>query len=88
MALEIDIPEDILAQLEQQWDNLPRRALEALAAEGFRSGILTSAQIQELLGFKSRWDTDAFLKNHGCYFDYDEQDLKHDIVAIWKIVEK
>ncbi len=84
MALEIHIPDHILAQLNKDWDDLPRRAVEALAAEGYRSGVLTAAQIQEMLALESRWATDVFLKSHGCYLEYDECDLVRDIAAIRK----
>ena len=84
MGIELDIPDKIMDQLKKDWDNFPRRILEALAAEGYRSGTLSSTQVQEMLGLKSRWDTDAFLKTHGCYLDYSEEDLSRDIAAVRK----
>ena len=84
MGIELDIPDKIMDQLKKDWDNFPRRILEALAAEGYRSGTLSSTQVQETLGLKSRWDTDAFLKAHGCYLDYSEEDLSRDIAAVRK----
>jgi hypothetical protein len=42
MAVSIDLPEDIEEMLEKQWGNLPRHALEALAIEGYRTGVLTA----------------------------------------------
>jgi|TARA_B100000315_G_C14173322_1_gene405543 hypothetical protein len=56
--------------------------VEALAAEEYRTGILTAAQVQEMLGLTSRWDTDAFLKEHRCFLDYCEDDLARDIAVI------
>ena len=84
MGIELDIPEKIIDQLKKSWDDFPRRVVEALAAEGYRSSTLSSAQVQEMLRLKSRWDTDAFLKLHGCYLDYSEEDLSRDIAAIRK----
>lgn len=84
MALEIHIPDHILVQLQKDWDDLPRRAVEALAAEGYRSGVLTAAQVQEMLALDSRWATDRFLKSHGCYLDYSEKDLALDLESIRK----
>jgi hypothetical protein len=43
------LSEDISAALEEQWDNVPRRALEAIAVEGYRTGALTEAQVRRLL---------------------------------------
>lgn len=74
----IEIPEDIASRFGQQ-DELSRVALKALAAEGYRSGKLTHAEVQRLLGFASRWETDAFLKQAGAYLDYTESDLEDDL---------
>jgi hypothetical protein len=56
-------------------------ALEAFAAHGYRSGKLTHAEVQRMLGFSSRWETDAFLKQVGAYLDYAEADLEHDLAV-------
>jgi hypothetical protein len=44
-----------------------RAAVEALAVEGYRSHTLSEEQIRRMLGFDSRWDVHAFLKDHGVY---------------------
>jgi len=41
-----------------------RRALEALAVEGYRTGALTETQIKRLLGFESRLQVHSLLKEH------------------------
>lgn len=84
LEIELNIPDEIAQQLKQGWGDLPRRVLEALAAEGHRSGVLTATQVQQMLNLKSRWDADAFLKVHHCYLDYTEEDLAQDIAAIRK----
>ena len=38
MEVTINLPEDILAALNGQWDNVPRRSLEAVAVEAYRTG--------------------------------------------------
>jgi hypothetical protein len=85
IGIEINIPDEIAQQLRRGWGDLPRRALEALAAEGYRSGVLTTMQIQQMLNLQSRWETDAFLKAHNCYMDYSEEDLAQDIAAIRRV---
>ncbi len=84
MEIELKIPDHISEHLRKGWDDLPRRALEALAAEGYRAGLITAGQVQQMLGLKSRWDTDAFLKAHRCYLNYTEEDLARDLAAIRK----
>ena len=86
IEIELNIPDEIARQLKEGWDDLPRRALEALAAEGYRSGVLTSAQVQQMLNLESRWETDAFLKAHQCYLDYGKEDLIRDIASIGKVI--
>lgn len=74
----IELQEDIASRLGRQ-DQLSRLALKALAADGYRSSKLTHAEVQRMLSFSSRWETDAFLKQAGAYLDYTESDLEHDL---------
>ena len=76
----IELPEEIASRLGEPND-LSRVALEALAAQGYRSGKLTHAEVQKLLGFNSRWETDSFLKQAGAFLDYTEADLEHDLAV-------
>ena len=41
MRVTIQLPDDISAALEEQWDDVPRRSLEAVAVEAYRTGALT-----------------------------------------------
>ncbi len=79
MNIAIDIPEDIARQLTEKWGSLSKRALEAIAIEGYRSRALSNAQVQRILGHTSRWETDAFLKKAEVYLDYTEADLEQDL---------
>lgn len=78
MSVTIELPEEIERQLETEWGNLPRRALEAVALEAYRSGALTLAQLRRILGFETRMEADAFLKQHGVYLEYSVEDLDRD----------
>ena len=82
MNVAIEIPESVSASLRSQWKDVPRRVLEAVAAEAYRSGALTSHQISELLGHSSRWETEAFLKRAQAYLHYTEDDLERDLAAL------
>jgi hypothetical protein len=77
MQIILELPEEIARGLESKWKDLPRVALESLALEAYRSGILTAAQIRRLLGFETRIHLDAFLKDHEIY-DYTALDFEHD----------
>lgn len=77
MTVPIELPEDIARQLEAAWPNVPRRALEAIALEGYRSGALTRGQAGRLLGLDF-WETEAFLKQRHAVLPYDQADLEAD----------
>lgn len=77
MNVAIELPEDIARRLETEWPDLPRRALEALAVEGYRAGLLTRGEVQRLLNL-SWHETEAFLKERQAYLHYTEDDLQQD----------
>lgn len=85
MNISIEVPDDVVDHLQVRWDNIPRRALEALALEAYRSGVITEAQVQQMLKLPSRWEVEAFLKQAQVYLDYTEADLERDIIAIRKV---
>lgn len=82
MNVAIEIPDDVGRALAAGGTDLRRAVLEAVAIETYRSGAITPAQVQEMLGFRSRWETEAFLHRAGAYYDYTIDDLDRDIAAI------
>lgn len=81
MTVAVDIPDDLERRLREGWADMPRKVLEAVAAEAYRSEVLTGAEVQRLLGLKSRWDLEAFLRRAGVFLDYSEADLARDLEA-------
>ena len=79
MNIAVELPEDIAHQLEEKWGSLTKGTLEAIAVEGYRCGALSHAQVQQILGHGTRWETDAFLKKTGVHLDYTEADLAQDL---------
>jgi predicted HTH domain antitoxin len=79
MNVAIELPEAIARELEAKWGDLSTKAREALAVEAYRSGVLSGAQVQELLGLATRWELDALLKRTSVYLDYTEADLDRDL---------
>lgn len=77
MQITLEVPEDIAQGLESVWKDLPRVALESLALEAYRSNALTAAQLGRLLGFETRMQVDAFLKEHEVY-DFTAADFEQD----------
>ena len=87
MVIQLNLPEDVIRQLEAQWgpDSLSRKALEALAAEAYRSGALTAAEVQRVLGLSSRWEAEDFLKRAQAHLDYSDADIEQDASAIRQV---
>jgi Uncharacterised protein family (UPF0175) len=53
-----------------------------LPKEAYRSGTITPAQVQELLGLRSQWDVESFLHRAEAYHDCTMDDLDRDMAAI------
>ena len=81
MQVTLNLPDDISAALEGRWTDVPRQALEALAVEAYRTGVLSEHQVQRLLGFESRFEVHALLKEHRVPFRYSEADVESDLAA-------
>ena len=79
MNISIELPDEIADQIGSRWNDLPRRALEALVADAYREKVISGPQAQEMLGLRSRLELDAFLKRSKVYLDYSEGDLDSDI---------
>jgi hypothetical protein len=80
--IAIDIPDDIGHILAAQAGGVSRAVLEAVAIEAYRSGTITPAQVQQMLGLRSRWETESFLRQANAFQDYTMDDLERDIAAI------
>lgn len=62
MEVTLHIPDDVAQRLAAGGD-VSRRALEALALQGYRDQALTLYQVSEMLGL-SRVETEDFLGQH------------------------
>ena len=78
MQVTIDIPDTYAAALTAAGKDPARIALEALAVEGYRTGQLTSGQIKRTLGYGTRMQVHALLKEHNVPLDYTMDDLEQD----------
>src|ERR1700675_1769668 len=78
MQITLNIPDDLARQVVPEGKDPARVALEALALEGYRSELLSESAVRQLLGFETRLQVHAFLKQHGVYLHYDVSDLERD----------
>lgn len=79
MRVTIQLPDDISAALGERWDDVPRRSLEAIAVEGYRTGALTEPQVRRLLKLDTRFQVHALLKAHHVPLQYTAADLDDDL---------
>jgi predicted HTH domain antitoxin len=88
MQITFDVPDDIARQFETGGPGVSSVAIEGLAVEGYRSGMLSESQIRRLLQFATRYEVHGFLKEHGVPIQYSEQDLEHDTENARKFSEE
>ena len=78
MRIWLDLPDNVVAQLAEQGQDLSRSALEAMAIDAYRMQRLTSHQLCQLLDISSRDELDRFLKHHGVPLEYTIEDFEHE----------
>ncbi len=84
MEITFNIPDELARQVTPEGQDPARVALEALALEGYRSGLLSESAVRRMLGFETRMEVHAFLKKHHVYLHYDLADLEQDQAAAQK----
>jgi Uncharacterised protein family (UPF0175) len=73
----IPIPDEVAEVLEARWgDDLPRQVLESVALEAYRQDLIGEGQLQRWLGFPTRMEAHAFLKEHSVPLNYTLEDLE------------
>ena len=55
-----------------------RAALELRALNGYKSGTLSEYEVQVMLGFSSRFETQNWLGRNGVHMQYSLEDLEAD----------
>lgn len=79
MIFTLYVPENAAGVLRDAYgDDLGRAALEAIAIEGYRTGKLSRHEVQTLLGFGDRWETEHWLAGRGVSQNYGAEDLEAD----------
>ncbi len=87
MSVTLEIDANTQRTLEEVFgQGLSRAALEALAIEGYRMGKLTTYQVQTLLGFENRWETQEWLGRRGVNINYNVEDLESDRITLDRVL--
>jgi hypothetical protein len=82
MDVIVRIPDDLAGPLNAAGGDLPRRALEGLAIEEYRSKRISKAQLRHLLGFETRYELDGFLKAHEVFPETTADDVRRQVAAL------
>jgi hypothetical protein len=67
MTLTLNIPDPVLRRFEATCQDIPTAVLEGFAADGYRNGTLSRAEVGELLGHRTRWETEDLLARHDAW---------------------
>jgi hypothetical protein len=86
MHIALDIPDELAPSLAPGQDP-SRAALEAFGLEAYRQRRISAFQLRTLLGIESRWDLDAFLKEHKVE-TYTVEDFEKDWATIQEFRKK
>jgi hypothetical protein len=88
MQITIEIPDELVEQLQVDRPSLERQLLEALVVQGYQFEQLSSAEVGRILDLPSRLAIDAFLKQHHADLHHDENDLEQDLAALDRVLGK
>ena len=79
MTVTIHIPTETEGVLRDAFgQDLGRAALEAMVADGYRTGKLTVHEVRTLLGLEDRFEAEAWLGRRGVFRNYGPEDLEAD----------
>jgi len=67
VTLTLTIPDPVLRRLEAACPDVPRAVLEGFAADAYRNGTLSRAEVGALLGHTTRWETEDLLAQHDAW---------------------
>lgn len=89
MEVVLTIDDQVASDLRNGGEKpLARRALELLAVDGYKKGSLSEYQVRVMLGFENRFDVDAFLKEHGAYYDYTIEEHDQNTAALAALLQQ
>jgi len=81
MEITLTIPEELAAQIIPAGKDPAREALELLAIEGYRNQNLTESQVRRMLGFETRMQVHALLKEHDVYLNFAPDHAQQELDA-------
>ena len=86
MRITVDVPDDVAARVGGTPDAVADAAREALVVDAYRTGLLTTAEVQDALDLPTVDALDGCLKAHGVPLEYTEEDVAREgalIARLW-----
>jgi hypothetical protein len=77
VQITLDIPEELAAQIIAGKDPA-LAALEAIAVDGYRTQRLSESEVRRMMGYQTRMQVHALLKEHDIYLHYTMADWEQD----------
>jgi hypothetical protein len=87
MQVTVEVPDDMVAALTSVYENPAQAFLEAAALEALRERRITEYELRKLLGFSSRFELHAFLKQRQIE-TYTAEDFEHDLANLRPLARK
>ena len=81
MDVAFSVPDRLAERLQERWDDLSERALQAIVADRYREEVLTLGEVREILGHSTRLETEQLLKDRGILLEMTEEELEKDARA-------
>jgi predicted HTH domain antitoxin len=88
MQITIEIPDELLNQIQTDHSDLSRHILENLVVEAYKAEKITGSEVGRILNLPSRFAVDDFLKAHEAYLHYTESDLAEDLKTLHQLLRK
>jgi len=77
MQVTVEIPDHLAPHFQTRWHDIPRHLFEYLVLEAYRDDIVTTREVQELLGLEDRFDVYELCKQYHIA-TYTLEDLQRD----------
>jgi predicted HTH domain antitoxin len=88
MQVTFDIPDTLAAQLTAAGKDPARAALEALLVEAYRNRQIFEGEIKRILGYGTRMQVHALLKEHNVPNNYDVEEFEKDLETLHRLRER
>lgn len=82
MQITFTVPDEVAEHVASEGKSPAQAALEALALEGYRTEKLSESDVRQMLGFETRMQVHAFLKQHDVYLNYSLAELEDDLHSV------